>query len=101
MTMENYDEILGLSVPVLIDFYAPWCGHCQELLPVVEKLADEVGQRAMICKLNVDECREKAMEFGIRSIPTLILFRDGKEVARLTGNKSREEILLAIEKAAS
>lgn len=101
MTTENYDGILCLAVPVLIDFYAPWCGHCQELLPVVEKLADEVGQRAMICKLNVDECREKAMEFGIRSIPTLILFRDGKEVARLTGNKSREEILLAIEKATS
>lgn len=95
---QNYEEVLALSVPVLIDFFAPWCGHCQQLLPVIECLADEVGEQFAICKLNVDDYREKAIDCGIRTVPTMIFFRNGKEAARLAGNKSREEILEALGK---
>lgn len=98
VTKENYEAILSSSVPVLIDLYAPWCGHCQQLLPTVEGLADEVADRYVIGKLNVDEFREKAVEFGIRSVPVMVLLKGGKEMARLAGNKSREEILEALEK---
>ena len=98
VTRENYEEIVSSAVPVVIDFYAPWCGHCQQLLPTVESLADELGEKAAICKLNVDDFREKAIEFGIRSVPVMIMFKNGTEVSRLSGNKSREEILDALGK---
>jgi thioredoxin 1 len=81
----------------LIDFWAPWCGPCQVQLPIVEELADEVKGKAVIAKVNVDEEGELAMQLGITSIPTLILFKDGNIVEKLVGLKSKQELKTKIE----
>jgi len=73
------------SLPVLVDFWAEWCGPCKMMSPVLDKLADERATRLQVGKVNTDEQPDLAARFGIRSIPTLILFRDGKEIGRQSG----------------
>ena len=93
ITKGNFEEeVLKSDKPVLIDFWAEWCGPCQRLIPVVEELAGEVTE-AKICKINTDEEPELAEEFGIMSIPTLVVIKDGKETAREIGGKTKEEML--------
>jgi len=77
----NYDETTKAGV-VLIDFWAPWCGPCKMQTPILEKVAAEVGEKAVIAKVNVDENPELAAKYGIRSIPTLILLKDGEMRAK-------------------
>lgn len=90
-TVENFDtEVLKADKPVLVDFYADWCGPCKMMAPLVEKLAEELAGEAVIGKLNVDDCEEIAMKYGVMNIPTLILFRNGEEVNRVIGVQSRE-----------
>lgn len=76
----------------LVDFWAPWCGPCIALTPVLEKLEPDYAGKVSFFKLNIDESKEKATELGIRSIPCLVLFKDGQEVSRLVGAKSQDLI---------
>lgn len=85
ITAESFDSITNGNVPVLVDFWAPWCGPCRALSPIVDELADELEGRMTVAKCNVDDNQDLAMKFGVMSIPTLVLFKDGKEVFRSVG----------------
>ena len=94
-TFEN--AIKGAKTPVLVDFFATWCGPCKMLAPVLESVQDEIGEKAKIYKLDVDEGMEVAKRFGIMSVPTMIIFKNGEEVERLVGLRSKSEIISTIE----
>jgi len=86
ITDENFvEEVLKSETPVLIDFWAPWCGPCHMVSPVVEKLSDDYGDKMGFYKMNVDEAPLTAQNYGIMSIPTLMLFKDGQRVDQIIG----------------
>lgn len=89
---ELSETILGAREPVLVDFWAAWCGPCRMLAPVLEELAAELAGQVKVVKVNVDENRDLASKFQIMSIPTLVLFKEGKEATRLTGYMSKEQL---------
>ena len=94
LSSENFEkEVLNSEEPVLVDFYADWCGPCKMMAPVVESLAAELQGRAKVGKINVDENQDLAMEYNVMSIPTLIIFKDGKEIKRFVGVRDKSEIL--------
>jgi len=98
LTDATFDEIVHSSdMPVLVDFWAPWCGPCKMLGPIVEEIADEYADTAKICKINTDEARDSAIEFGISAIPTTILFKDGQVQKKWVGLTSKKDIAAAIE----
>lgn len=93
VTEQNFDEIIQESkVPVLIDFWAEWCGPCKMLTPVIEELAAEYGGTVKIAKVNVDQQPNLAARYGIRSIPTIIIFRGGEIVEQLVGMQAKEAL---------
>ncbi len=93
LTKNNFDEeVLGSDKPVLVDFWAPWCGPCRMVLPIVEELAEELTD-VKVCKVNVDEEQELAARFRVMTIPTLIVFKGGNAVNTSIGAKSKAEIL--------
>lgn len=99
LTDATFDEAVRNSdVPVLVDFWAPWCGPCKMLTPIIEQVANEFAGKAKICKLNTDEARDTAVEFGINAIPTLILFKDGQVQKKWVGLTSKKDISEAINK---
>ena len=100
LTDATFDNTVHNSdVPVLVDFWAPWCGPCKMITPIIQEIADEYTDKAKICKLNTDDARDSAMEFGISAIPTLILFKDGEIVDQITGMVAKTRIEDTIKKA--
>lgn len=92
------NDVLGSSKPVLVDFWAQWCTPCRMLAPTVEAVAERFRDSANVVKLNVDDNPSTAQRYGIKGIPTLILFREGKEVERVVGATSKESITRMIDK---
>lgn len=94
----NFDKQISRNdIPVVVDFWAPWCGPCKMMSPVIEELADEYAEKARICKLNTDDAHDSAIEFGISSIPTIILFKDGKVEKKWVGLTSKKSLAAAID----
>lgn len=94
LSSENFEEeVLNSEKPVLVDFFADWCGPCKMMAPIVEELATELDGKAKVGKLNVDENSDIAVEYNVMSIPTLIIFKNGKEEKRLVGVQDKEELL--------
>ena len=99
LTDDNFDEqIKKVSGPVLVDFWAAWCGPCKMIAPSLEQLAGEMAGRATVAKVNVDENGDVANRFGIRSIPTLIIFKEGRVVDQIVGALPKEQIRRMVEK---
>ena len=94
ITKENFDEVvLKSELPVLVDFWATWCGPCKMLTPIIEELATELEGKAVVCKINVDEQGELAMKFGVMSIPTLMVFKNGELVKKSVGSMPKAQVL--------
>ena len=92
-TDDNFkQEVLESDIPVLVDYWATWCGPCRMMTPVIEALAEEYAGKAKIGKVNTEECPQTTAEFGIVSIPTIILYKDGKPVDQIIGAVSQEVI---------
>ncbi len=99
LTKQTYDgEVVNSDVPVLVDFWAPWCGPCRMLAPVIEEIAQEYEGKVKVCKVNVDQEGELASMNAIVSIPTVILFKDGKQVGKLVGANPFDDYADLIEK---
>jgi thioredoxin 1 len=94
-------EVLQSNKPVLVDFWAEWCAPCRMLAPTIDAIAEQFGENAGVVKVNVDENTSTAQRYGIKGIPTLILFSAGKEVERVVGATSKESISRMIEKHVS
>ena len=93
----NYKELLESGMPVVIDFWAPWCGPCRSITPIIEELATTYEGRVMIGKYNVDDESDLGVEYGIRNIPTLLFFKDGKMVDKHVGTITRDALTAKID----
>ena len=93
ITRENFEnEVMKSNIPVLIDFCAPWCGPCRMMGPIIEQLAEEYEGKAKVGKVNVDEEGELSQAFGVMSIPTIVLIKDGKVVKQAVGARPKTEV---------
>jgi thioredoxin 1 len=97
ITDANFAETLNTEMPVVIDFWATWCGPCKAIAPVVEEVAAEYEGKAVVGKCNVDECDDVPMNFGIRSIPTILFFKNGELVDRHVGVISKGDLAAKID----
>jgi thioredoxin 1 len=98
LTDATFDNTVHNSdIPVLVDFWAPWCGPCKMIAPIIQEIAEEYTDKAKICKLDTDEARDSAMEFGISAIPTIILFKDGQVQKKWVGLTSKKDLAEAID----
>lgn len=93
-------DVLSSDKPVLVDFWAEWCGPCRTLGPILDEVASEIGEKATIVKVNVDENGELAQQYGIRGIPTMIFFKNGEAAKTLVGVQPKEEIKKSLEELA-
>ena len=85
-------DVLGASEPVLVDFWAEWCGPCRMIAPALEEIANDLGEKVTIAKLNIDENQDTPAKYGVRGIPTMLLFKDGQPVAQKVGAAPRTHI---------
>jgi thioredoxin 1 len=92
-------EVADSPIPVLVDFWAPWCGPCKMIAPVLEEIAQEYEGKAKIVKINIDDNQNTPAQFGVRSIPTLILFKNGNEVEKIIGAQSKDKLTAMIDSA--
>lgn len=87
------EDVLEAKVPVVVDFWAPWCGYCTKLAPVLDEVADELGDKISIVKLNVDENRAIAQKYGVMSLPTMLVFKNGEPSERMMGFMPKANLL--------
>ena len=96
---DNFEnDVINSSTPVLVDFWAEWCGPCKALAPKLDEIAKEYGDKIKVAKVDVDKNQKTPVEFGIKGVPTLILFKDGKSVEQIVGNHPKDNITAAIDK---
>ena len=94
ITSKNFEEeVLKSNLPVLVDFWASWCGPCKMMTPVVEQISKDMDGKAKVCKVNIDEEQNLAMEYGIMSIPTFLIFKNGKVVNSAVGVRDKQELI--------
>jgi thioredoxin 1 len=99
LTTDNFSRaVLAASEPVLVDFWAPWCAPCKAIAPHVESIADEMAGQVVVGKLNIDEHQDIAAQYGVRSIPTLLLFKGGKPVDQIVGAGPKQKLLDLVKK---
>ncbi len=96
--MGKFDEMINSTTPTLVDFYATWCGPCKMMSPLLEQVATEMGDETKIIKVDIDKNRDAAAEYGIRSVPTLLLFKEGEVVWRQSGLPPKSMITESIKK---
>ena len=96
MEKTNFQNLISSEIPVLVDFFATWCGPCQMLSPILKQVKDNVGDRITIVKIDVDKNQEIASKFNVRGVPTMMLFQNNKQLWRQSGVLSKEEIIKTI-----
>ena len=96
---KNFEQTINSKEVVLVDFYATWCGPCKMLAPILEQVCEEVAENTLIAKLDIDNALDVAKEFGVMSVPTMIIFKNGKEVERLIGLRQKTQILEVLKNA--
>ena len=97
VTMVNFTDLLNEDAPVLVDFWAPWCGPCRTLSPIVDEIADDLAGQIKVAKCNVDENQDIAMKYGVMSIPTLVLLKGGQEIARTVGAMPKAKLMAELQ----
>jgi thioredoxin 1 len=98
LTDADFDQVVHNSdVPVLVDFWAPWCGPCKMMAPIIDEVAKDYTGKAKVCKVNTDDARDSAMEFSISAIPTIILFKDGQVQKKWVGLTSKKDLSAAVD----
>jgi thioredoxin 1 len=101
LTQDNFEKnVLKSQTPILVDFWAEWCGPCKMIAPVLDELAEEYSGRVNIGKVNVDENQNLAAEYGVRAIPTLLLFQNGQVAEQMLGLKSKRDLKASLDKVA-
>ena len=100
LTQDNFSEqVLQASTPVLVDFWAEWCGPCKMIAPLLDELADEYGSKVKIGKVNIDEHQSLASQYGIRAIPTLLVFNKGQVAEQIVGARGKRDLKASLDRA--
>lgn len=98
LTSDNFDKLISSNSVALVDFWASWCGPCKMLGPVIEEVADDFAGKALVGKVNVDDCPELAEKFGIMTIPAVFIFKDGQVVDKMIGFRQKAQIAAVLER---